>query len=242
MSLWSFNAKLCSRGLRRKNNNFDISFLPDRIWQELDGPANTAGYRCVWHTLMLEGIHVPRETVRVLVSELDPKGVRERWPKALRRRTYRSPGSNYVWHVDGYDKLKPYKFPIPGCIDGYSRKILWLTVSRTNNDPAVTGQHFLDAVSKYGGCPTLLRTNNGTENVNMAAMQAFLHCMGEDDLAGSNTHRYGSSPAIQRIECWWSFFQRSWSLVDQFFQRSHWSRGPKYIRQFTKRVFMVLFC
>jgi hypothetical protein len=76
--------------------------------------------------------------------------------------------------VDGYDKLKQYGFPVHGCINGYSRKILWLKVSRTNNDPAVTGQHFLDAIATYGGCSTLLRTDNGTENVNMAAIQAFL--------------------------------------------------------------------
>ena len=24
-----------------------------------------------------------------------------------------------MWHVDGYDKLKPFGFPIHGCIDGY---------------------------------------------------------------------------------------------------------------------------
>ncbi|XP_028416034.1 uncharacterized protein LOC114539597 [Dendronephthya gigantea] len=209
MSLRSLNTKLRSLGLRRKYNDLDINFLRDRIREELDGPLNSAGYRSVWHTLKLQGIQVPRETVRVLVSELDPEGVRERRAKALRRRTYRSPGPNFVWHVDGYDKLKPYGFPIHGCIDGYSRKILWLKVSRTNNDPAVTGQHFLDAISKYGGCPTLLRTDNGTENVNMAAIQAFLRCGGEDELAGSNAHRYGSSPANQRIECWWSFLRKN---------------------------------
>ena len=27
-------------------------------------------------------------------------------------------GPNYLWHVDGYDKLKPYGFCIHGCIDG----------------------------------------------------------------------------------------------------------------------------
>ena len=33
-------------------------------------------------------------------------------------------GPNYAWHIDGYDKLKPYGFALHGCIDGYSRKIL----------------------------------------------------------------------------------------------------------------------
>ena len=29
-----------------------------------------------------------------------------------------------MWHIDGYDKLKPFDFAIHGAIDGYSRKIL----------------------------------------------------------------------------------------------------------------------
>ena len=32
-------------------------------------------------------------------------------------------GSNWCWHMDGYDKLKPYGFPIHACIDGYVRKL-----------------------------------------------------------------------------------------------------------------------
>ena len=186
MSLRTLKAKLKSLGLQRRSNAVGMDVLRDRIQQELDGPGNSAGYRSVWHTLKLEGIQVPRETVRLIVKELDPEGVRERRAKILRRRTYRSPGPNYVWHVDGYDKLKPYGFHVHGCIDGYRRKIIWLKLSRTNNDPAVTGQHFLDAIAKYGGCPLLLRTDNGTENVNMAAIQAYLRSSREDDFAGAN--------------------------------------------------------
>jgi hypothetical protein len=105
-------------------------------------------------------------------------------------------------HTDHLGQIMCDEFPVHGCIDGYSRKILCLKVSRTNNDPAVTGQHFLDAIAKYGGCPTLLRTDNGTENVNMAAIQSYLHSSGEDDFAGASAHKYGSSPANQRIKAW----------------------------------------
>ena len=41
---------------------------------------------------------------------------------------------NAVWHADGYDKLKPYGFPIHGAIDGFSRRVLWLDVTRSNNN------------------------------------------------------------------------------------------------------------
>ena len=173
MSLRTLHTRLRALGLRRKNIEFDLNSVRQRIRQELDGPGNSSGYRSITHTLKLEGMQVPRETVRLLVKELDPEGVNLRKSGNLRRRIYHSPGPNYVWHVDGYDKLKPYGFLVHGCIYGYSRKILWLKVCRTNNDPAVTGKHFLDTVTKYQGCPTLLRTDNGTENVIMSAMQAF---------------------------------------------------------------------
>lgn len=32
--------------------------------------------------------------------------------------TYINQGPNFVWHVDGYDKLSPYGLDIHGCIDG----------------------------------------------------------------------------------------------------------------------------
>jgi len=29
-----------------------------------------------------------------------------------------------MWHIDGYDKLKPYGFPIHGCIDGSVKDVI----------------------------------------------------------------------------------------------------------------------
>ena len=50
--------------------------------------------------------------------------------KAMRR-------ENYLWHIDGYDKLKPFGFCIHGAIDRCSCRILWFDVGPTNNDPSV---------------------------------------------------------------------------------------------------------
>ena len=33
-----------------------------------------------------------------------------------------------MWHVDGNDKLIGFGFYIHGCVDGYSRKVIWLKV------------------------------------------------------------------------------------------------------------------
>ena len=70
-----------------------------------------------------------RHVVADLMREMDPEGCELRRAKSLKRRSYFSSDPNYTWHVDGYDKLKPYWFPIHGCIDGWSRKIMWLTVT-----------------------------------------------------------------------------------------------------------------
>ena len=49
--------------------------------------------------------------------------------------------------------MKPYGFPIHGCIDGYSRKVLWLYVTHSNNLPDNIAAYYLDAVRDQGGCP-----------------------------------------------------------------------------------------
>ncbi|CAG8785481.1 17044_t:CDS:2 [Gigaspora margarita] len=38
------------------------------------------------------------------------------------------PGPNFMWSVDGYDKLRQWGFYIHGAVDAYSRYIIWLEV------------------------------------------------------------------------------------------------------------------
>lgn len=68
---------------------------------------------------------------------------------------------------------------------------------------------YLDAVQSLKGCPRLVRSDCGTENVLIAAMQSYFRANNEDERANTNAHQYGSSPSNQRIESWWSFFRRS---------------------------------
>ena len=135
---------------------------------------------------------------------------------------YLSSGPSHVWHMDGYDKLKPYGMAIHGCIDGYSRKLMWLKVrvlfpvvlhdvtfylqhrllyiiqaSYSNNDPKIVAQYFVQCVKECGHSPKLLRTDCGTENGLSAGIQALFH---DSDTA----HAYGKSTSNQRIEALWS--------------------------------------
>ena len=202
MSIATLKRRIKLYGLQRKNADYDIDVITEKIRTILDGPGCIAGYRHVWHTLKLQGISVPRSVVQHIIKQLDPEGVEQRKAHKLRRRTYHNRGPNDVWHCDGYDKLKPFGFPIHACIDGWSRKILWLYVTRSNNLPQNIAAYYLETVRQLRGCPMKLVTDLGTENGIMASLQSFFR----DDI---HSHRYVPSPRNQRIEAWWSYFRRS---------------------------------
>ena len=134
-------------------------------------------------TLLLEGIRIPRKFVQMFLKEIDPAGCERHRQHSIRPvfwpvykasiGQYLNPGRNFAWHIDGYDKLKPWELPIHGAIDGYSRKILWLKVARTNNSPDMIGPFYLQTVRRLGGCPVKLITYLGTENGLAASIQCF---------------------------------------------------------------------
>jgi hypothetical protein len=201
MSLSTLKRRIKQLGLRRRNAEYDIELVRNTIVSLLEGPDSSHGYRSIWHTLQMNGIVVPRLVVEMLLHEIDPEGVSERKRHRLRR-IYHNPGPNYAWHCDGYDKLKPFGFPIHGCIDGWSRKIMWLYVTRSNNLPSNIAKYYLEAVSGCNGCPIDLVTDLGTENGIMAGIHSFFR-------NDPNSHRYVPSPRNQRIEGWWSFLRKN---------------------------------
>ena len=133
-----------------------------------------------------------------IIKDINPEQSRNRRARKLERRIYTSPGPNAVWHADGYDKLKPYGFPIHGCIDGFSRKVLWLRVCRSNNDHIIAAHFFLNALEEKKICPDLLKTDYSMEHGIIANMQSFFH---NDNRA----HRYGASHSNKIIENLWSY-------------------------------------
>jgi hypothetical protein len=110
------------------------------------------------------GYSVPMDTVYQLMKLLDPKGVQSRRRGRLQRRLYTSPGPNFVLHVDSHDKLRPFGITISGCIDGFSRFVIWLEAATTSSDPKVKSSYFIDSVRNKAGCPKRIRNDLGTEN------------------------------------------------------------------------------
>ena len=125
--------------------------------------------------------------VRRALKIVDPEGVETRSRGRLMRRKYKTKGPNYLWHIDGYDKLKPFGFCIHGAIDGYSRRVLWLEVGPSNNDPSIVAKYYLDCVKQLGGTARIIRGDRGTENGNIAAAQRFFRRDSADDFSGEKS-------------------------------------------------------
>ena len=60
-------------------------------------------------------------------------------------------GSNWVWSVDGNDKLQPFGFYIHGAMDTFSRRLLWLHVYVSNKDPMVIAHYYYKCVKRDRG-------------------------------------------------------------------------------------------
>lgn len=191
------------RGCPRKRGSIEVSDheIKSAITKEIDSKPYTVGYRCMYDTLRMRGLQVRRDSVMQFMKEIDPIGCEFRRRRRIIRRIYKSSGPNDTWHIDGYDKLKPYGLSIHGCIDGYSRKIMWLRVGSSNNDPTVIARYYLRCVMECGGCPSLLQSDPGTENVLVGSLQS-LFVNSEDGF------KIVRSAFNQRIEAWWSMLRR----------------------------------
>ena len=88
-------------------------------------------------------------------------------------------------------------------IDAYSRCILWLEVSNSNNSSGVIAKYYLDALANLGVCPRPLRCDHRTENAKLSVLQPFFRYNDTDSFSGMKSFMYGNSVSNQRIESWW---------------------------------------
>ena len=208
LSIRTFHRIRKGLNLKRKNVSFLTNELINHVQESIESGGENRGYRNIRQRLIQKGKPYTFNSVRLALKSIDPDGVARRSKHRLKRRKYINCGPSYVWHIDGNDKLKPFGFCIHAGIDGFSRKILWLKVSYTNKDPKVVCQYYLDAITTLGALPKKVRTDRGTENVDICSVQTFLRRNHDDSLSGNSSFPYGKSVSNQRIEAWWSVLKR----------------------------------
>lgn len=197
--------------LYRRKCDDDILDAVNFIFEQQKTSGSLHGYRWMYEKCKLMGFRINKEDVRCLLSVFNPENVALRQRHRLRRRQYSSKGPNYIWHVDSYDKLRPFGICINGCIDGYSRKLVWLNAYLTSSDPSLIGSYYMESVEDLKGCPMITRADLGTENSVICELQRFLRDEDRDTFRGDKSFLYGKSSCNQRIECWWSMFRKECS-------------------------------
>jgi len=157
----------------------------------------SAGQSLVIGHIKSLGYRVQRRRIRKSLVRIDPENAALRWGIIIKRRKYSVPWPNSLWHLDGHHSLIRWGLVIHGCIDGYSRRIMFLSCSSNNlSDTVLT--HFLKAINDDGGMwPSRIRVDYGVENVKVC--DEMIRKWGE----GRGSFIAGSSTRNQRIERLW---------------------------------------
>lgn len=184
---------------------FPADQLKNAVKNQLNSSAAQLGYRRMHKVLLDQGLLCRRTDVRFLLKELDPVNVKLRRKRSLRRRKYINPGCNHTWHIDGHDKLKPFGFSIHACIDGYSRKLIWLEIAPSNKLPEIIAKYYTIAIKKFG-LPKCFKADDGTEHAIIKPMHITLRSLNGPDAL--DFFSIITLPQNQRIEAYWSILQR----------------------------------
>ena len=164
------------------NYETDVNDVLEAVQREVAGPGKLLGIRAMNQKLRTEyGIKVPRHLTYNAMKHVDPDGLEARKcaKKKKKKGTFTSDGPMYVLSLDGHDKMYGYQkwtYPIGiyGCLDTFSRKVLYLHVVPSNSDPNVIGNMYLSYLRQSLSLPNYLRVDRGTETGKMATIQMFL--------------------------------------------------------------------
>jgi hypothetical protein len=154
--------------------------------------------------------------VRQALQILDNHNMTQRTPGMQRKRqeNYIVPGPDWLWCLDGHDKLARYGIEIYGSVDAYSRKIIWFYVGVSNRTQVSVLHRYLHTIKTLGYCPNYLRTDRGRETPMMAdAHYYFYHtaCLYDDTISDeafdnicfADCYLFGKSTSNVKIEGLW---------------------------------------
>ena len=199
VSRWTIMRRVEEYDLIHLHKFSDISDerIDDTIKDYISRHGSTTGEPFMSGYFRSLGLYVQRSRIRTALNRVDPHNSVLRWGAVVSRRKYFVPWPNSLWHIDGHHSLIRWKFVIHGCIDGKSRKIMFLKCS-TNNLAETVLELFKGAIREnHELWPSRIRVDYGVENV-LICDEMVAH-WGE----GRRSFIAGSSTSNQRIERLW---------------------------------------
>ena len=178
----------------------------DSITQQFVHAHPVSGQRSLDGFFRGVGLRIQHSRLRESLRRVDPRGVRKRLRQALHRKRYSVRMPNTLWHIDGYHKLVRWRIIIHGGIDGFSRLLVFLSVS-TNNAADTVLQSFLNGVHQHG-LPSRVGCDRGGENVMVSQFMLTHPQRGP----GRGSCITGRSVHNQRIERFWRDLLYLWGV------------------------------
>ncbi|KAJ7501192.1 hypothetical protein B0H11DRAFT_1855566 [Mycena galericulata] len=201
--LKEFGYKISSTTLKKLNREFHVPTVkkppPDHIASTLvaemitNNVSSRNGPRTVQNQISLQdGTKIPRDTVRRLMSDIDPDGAENRFPGRRRQPKPRGhltdTGVYYELHFDGHEKLNfkalrmgPVGIDIYGSRCHSSSKMIKFLVVPNARCSSTVGHYYLDLVEKNGGILVFVQAtvDGGSETGELYAAHLALrqHCM-----------------------------------------------------------------
>ncbi|KAL9614761.1 MAG: hypothetical protein Q9167_000752 [Letrouitia subvulpina] len=206
------------RGLRRLRKDLNLTAhisveqkqllretMQTIVRQELQkGVIQGYGRRLVYDHFRQQGYNFPRDKLfSVYRTLLLDASDRRKNDLQRRRGEYIVPEPNYIWSIDGYDKLRSYGIEIYAALDTYARYVIWVHVGISNRTQTSLLSQYLYAIQAFGQQPRFIRLNRGNETSLLASAHHQLQQAYEPGLEFQDCYLYGTNTANQRIEAWW---------------------------------------
>ncbi|KAM4062012.1 hypothetical protein HRG_013500 [Hirsutella rhossiliensis] len=141
-----------------------------QLYKDMAGTISIPTYMRQQHHI------ISRDALYAEYRDFTPENVRERWGRTrYKRRDFSIHGPDWVWSIDGYDKLKNWGFEIYAGIDAYSRYITWF----------YCGFHpYLHVLNQRHAMPRILRSDHDCwyfgRSIHNTRIESWWHRLGSN--------------------------------------------------------------
>lgn len=210
------------RSLRTEEQRAQADIVVRRLIQEelQKGVIDGYGRGYLYTHFRQQGHIIARDRLFQAYRTILPEQVDRRRRKMQQHRgEYIVPGPNFIWSIDGYDKLKPYGIQIYACIDAFSRYVIWIYVGISNATAISCLSQYLECLALVEQQPRFVRSDRGGETIMLADAHFQLQHNQQSDVRFEDCYLYGTSTANQRIEAWWNQMTKGllfkWRVCDR---------------------------